>query len=131
NVVEHAAAGERVAHVDRRVQADEGNRRNDGEIEPVVQPTETRLIGDGRREHAGQRGDGVARALWAVAGGDLLLNVNLAGVGIDLSICRELAAERPFLVEFVIELGQPEIVARDQGRGKDEAARVQSVSAGR
>src|SRR2546428_12220014 len=129
NVVEHSTAGDGVAHVDRRVQADEGFRRFDGKIELVVQPTEARLISDGGREHAGQRGDGVARALRAVASGAFVLDVNLTGVGVDLAIGREFAAERPFLGELVIYLGQPEVVTRNEGRGKDETARIEAVGA--
>src|SRR5215813_1153421 len=93
-----------------------------------MQPAEARFVGNGRRDDAGDRGDGVSRARGEIVRPLFSSQVHLIGGVLEYAVGLELAAEIPFLGELVINLDQAEIVAGLERRAEGEPGGVKSIT---
>src|SRR4030095_12199755 len=93
-----------------------------------MQPTEARFVGDGRRDDAGERGDGVARARGEIVRPLFSPQVHLIGGVLEYAVGLELATEIPFLGELVIDLHQAVIVAGLERRAEGATGGVKAVT---
>src|SRR5262245_42415891 len=93
-----------------------------------MQPAEARFVGDGRRDDAGECGDGVSWARREIVRPLFSPQVHLVGGVLEYAVGLELATEIPFLCELVINFNHAEIVAGLQRRAEGETGGVKPIT---